>query len=164
MKADKFGGAQISECRQYRYRLWRRWGFGPQVLWIMLNPSTADARVDDPTIRRVAGFTKSWGCDGFTVMNLYALRATDPRKLRQHDYPGGPGNGDILLGALRGEWRHVVVAWGAAANPEKEQAFIRLAKLAKVTLECLGTTNAGHPRHPLYLPKTQQLEPWPAGI
>ena len=75
--------AVISQDERHRYSLTRRWGDGPRVCcWIMLNPSTADATTDDPTIRRCIGFTHAWGYDALTVVNLYAWRATDPADLR----------------------------------------------------------------------------------
>ncbi|TMF61888.1 MAG: DUF1643 domain-containing protein, partial [Chloroflexi bacterium] len=68
-------GATFSADRRYRYRLWRRWdGARPVVAFVMLNPSTADARRDDPTIRRCIGFAKSWGFGGVEVVNLFAYR------------------------------------------------------------------------------------------
>lgn len=160
-------GADISSCKQYRYRLWRAWGFGDQVLWIMLNPSTADSRVNDPTIRRCINFTKAWGCDGFEVVNLYALRATNPRELKNHHNPYGPTGGRALKKALNDAWRHVIVAWGAATAlkrdelEEREQAILRWVPEGTV-LQCLGITKMGHPRHPLYVPNAQPLEPWPS--
>lgn len=167
MGDGKIAGADISDCNQYRYRLWRRWGSGPRALWIMLNPSTADALIDDPTIRRCAGFTRAWGCGGFDVVNLFAVRATDPRELAHHPEPTGSMNLNVLQGVLKyGAWRHRVAAWGTAsvlsrsALRFKEKWLIRLAPAGN--LECLGVTKAGHPRHPLYLPKSAKLQPWPA--
>jgi len=71
-------GAEISDCQRYRYALWRRWADGPAVLFVMLNPSTADARSDDPTIRRCIGFARSWDYAAVLVANLFALRTPTP--------------------------------------------------------------------------------------
>ena len=72
----------FESVRMYRYVLTRSWAEGSMVVWVMLNPSTADARVDDPTIRKVMGFSRRWGYAGCVVVNLFGLRATDPKALR----------------------------------------------------------------------------------
>lgn len=164
--------ATISDCGQYRYRLWRDWGpERAKVLWVMLNPSTADSYIDDATIRRCVGFTHNWGCSGLSVVNLFALRATNPRELKAHRNPVGPRNRSVLRKVLGGQrkWHHVVVAWGASAVSalgadllaSMEMYFEKLADKKGVKLECLGITKSGHPRHPLYIPKSQPLVPWP---
>src|SRR3989449_11540410 len=104
--------ACFSRCGTYRYALWRRWAAGPQVLFVMLNPSTADAQRDDPTIRRCIGFARRWGCGGIEVVNLFALRATDPRRLRYTRDPVGPENVAHLARAA-GRASLVGAAWGA---------------------------------------------------
>ena len=84
--------ALFSPCGTYRYRLTRRWAEGPAVAFIMLNPSTADGSVDDPTIRRCIGYGQSWGYGALAVGNLYAFRATEPQELRRARDPIGPDN------------------------------------------------------------------------
>ncbi|TMC73897.1 MAG: DUF1643 domain-containing protein [Chloroflexi bacterium] len=137
------GGATFSADRRYRYRLWRRWDrTRPIVAFVMLNPSTADARHDDPTIRRCLGFARRWGYGGIEVVNLFAYRATDPRALRTVRDPVGRANRGHIQSALR-RATLVIVAWGARADGSL------LAELAEA--RCLGLTRAGQPRHPLYL-------------
>lgn len=143
----------------YRYRLDRWWGDGPRLVWVMLNPSTADHREDDPTIRRVRGFTQREGYDGFTVVNLYSLRATDPAALTSHDDPVG-WHGDLIQHAVIVRAPAVVVAWGA--HPMAEQRA-RQFRASTPDALCLGHTKSGAPRHPLYVRKDQPLVPaWPA--
>jgi hypothetical protein len=149
--------AWVSRNGVYRYELERRWGDGRPLVWVMLNPSTADAEVDDPTIRRVTRFTVDAVHDALLVVNLYALRATDPGLLRRHPDPVGGLNDQVLARA-----RHrgpVVVAWGAHADPRRV-AQVLDGPLDGVHLSCLGTTKAGHPRHPLYVPASATLTPW----
>lgn len=87
---EQLRGAVISDDGRYRYRLWRTWAPElPRMAWIMLNPSTADAEVDDPTIRRCVGFAKREGCGGIEVVNLYAYRSTDPSVLGTVDEKHG---------------------------------------------------------------------------
>ncbi len=149
--------AAISRDRVYRYSLVRRWGDGDVVRWVMLNPSTASATEDDPTIRRCMGFARAWGYDGIVVHNLYALRATDPRALRTHPDPVGPVNDSYIAG-----WRvPTVCAWGAHADTGRAGRageVLALLRRTDVTPMCLGRTKAGHPRHPLYLPAAATLE------
>jgi hypothetical protein len=142
---------------KYRYWLERRWldarYDAPQVVWCMLNPSTADAKTDDPTIRRCVGFTHAWGYSRMTVVNLYAYRATNPREL-------GPLGLAKRLGSENYDWlfyfmhnvmrdvRLVLCAWGAG----------RLDPLPNVVTDArryaLTFTKTGEPSHPLYLPQT----------
>jgi hypothetical protein len=154
--------ARISDCGQYRYALLRRWSDGHVATFIMLNPSTADAKQDDPTIRRCVGFARAWGCGAVNVVNLYAWRATNPRELRTVADPVGPENDEHLTrhamyAAING-WP-LVAAWGANGEPSRVAAVLALPGMAALT--ALGTTRAGHPRHPLYLPATARPVPWP---
>ena len=71
--------AQLSDCQKYRYALWRRWGEGSQVVFVMLNPATADAAKDDPTIRRCIGFARAWEFGSLAVGNLFAFRTASIR-------------------------------------------------------------------------------------
>ncbi|MCX4026980.1 DUF1643 domain-containing protein [Spartinivicinus marinus] len=160
VQGDKLMGALISDCQQYRYWLTRTCDtVHPEkssVLFVMLNPSTADAEVDDPTIRRCKGFAKKWNFKGLTVANLYALRSTSPKHLWQHTDPVGSDN-DYWLKKLAVEHTEVVCAWGANAKPERVNQFIKMMTNADIRLWCLGATKTGAPRHPLYVKADQPL-------
>lgn len=127
----------------------------------MLNPSTADASRDDPTIRRCVAFARAWGYGGVEVVNLFALRATHPFYLRASAEPVGPDNDrHILLAARRAE--HTVLAWGIHGELGGRGADV-LALLSRRTRAlCLGWTRQGHPRHPLYL--RRDARPTPVGV
>jgi len=148
-------GAEFSPCRTYRYALWREWGAGPSLTVIGLNPSTADAVRDDPTIRRCLGFARREGCTRLVILNLYALRATDPLKLWRSTDPVGPEN-DSYLSNVTGL---VVAAWGVNAQPDRVRQFYQDAE---APLLCFGTTKNGAPRHPLYVRSEAPLIPWRA--
>jgi len=152
--------AVFSPDRAYRYVLVRLWESAPPMTWIMLNPSTADAFADDPTIRRCAGFARREGCGGINVVNLFALRATDPAALSRHASPVGPAS-DYLIETHARDASLVVAAWGAggALHGRAREVGQRLAA-AGVPLMCLGVTAAGHPRHPLYVRSDAPLIPW----
>jgi hypothetical protein len=154
--------AVFSEDRAYRYQLSRTWGDESRpVVWIMLNPSTADAMADDPTVRRCAGFAKAWGFASLRVVNLFALRSTDPRGLACAD-PVGPANdGFILLAAQAGAL--VIAAWGTHGHLRGRGAQVtRMLGEADISLDCLGVTKDGHPRHPLYVRADAELVPYSA--
>ena len=154
--------AVFNEARTHRYlltRRWARWALGPAMTWIMLNPSTADAFADDPTIRRCISFARREGCGSLRVLNLFALRATDPRELRKHPDPVGPRNDQMIRSQPRSAF--TVAAWGAdALAVERGQEVARLLAATAVPLSCLGVTSGGHPRHPLYIRADAPLIPW----
>ena len=115
----------------------------------MLNPSTADASRDDPTIRRCVGFARRWRFGGVVVVNLFALRATEPRALREALRPIGRAN-DRHIRRAAARAAVVVIAWGAhGVFGERARAVERM--LSRRELRCLGRTRSGEPRHPLYL-------------
>lgn len=154
------GGAVISADGVYRYTLKRRI---PQVvrwirpvLFVMLNPSTADAVADDPTIRKCMGFARLFGGTELTVVNLFALRATDPQALAAHPDPVGPDNDRHIEHQVE-RHRHlglVIAAWGAHrfARPRGFDVLRRFGPFS-----CLGVTADGSPRHPLYVRYDQPL-------
>lgn len=161
--------ALLSTCGSYRYWLTRSTAtmdcFDSVAIFVMLNPSTADASLNDPTIRRCIGYAKAWECRGLVVANLYALRATDPKELLAHDDPVGPGNDQHLAGlAEQYAQDRIICAWGANARPNRVARFQELmqSRGAADRLYCLGTTIAGAPRHPLYLRKDAVPVRWPA--
>lgn len=159
---DLFDGAAtsgqsaiISECGQYRYRLTREWDTTRhRMLWIMLNPSTADAGTDDPTIRRCTGFAKSWGYDGFDVVNLFALRSTDPSALRDESRdPVGEATTEHILNAIPPGEQYVVCAWGNWGHlRDRDKVVLKLLVNAGVKPRALRIGATGQPGHPLYLP------------
>lgn len=155
-------GAHISPCGDYRYNLWRLWNTTNRVVWIMLNPSTADASVDDPTIRRCMGFTKQWGVGGIMVVNLFALRSPSPKDLLIHASPVGLFNDHAIKEALYAvKDNYVIAAWGALKKPFRQRALDVVAMCGDmgVQLLCLGHTKSGDPRHPLYVRKDQERIP-----
>lgn len=155
--------ALISPCGMYRYWLQRTWDPSRFALpFVMLNPSTADAEVDDPTIRRCMGFAKREHYGGIWVANLYAFRATRPEALWKAADPYGPENDDTLVRLARRAAVHsipIVCAWGA--NGGKNNRPIVLMQQAGASFACLGRTKDGQPRHPLYVKADQKLEPYP---
>lgn len=151
-------GATLSACGSYRYSLWRRWDYGmPSILFVMLNPSTADARDDDPTIRRCVGFAKRWGAGGIRVCNLYAWRATKPADLKKAPQNQivsewqRPHANDLAIRAAAGDAMMIVAAWGAWPGPFSLRPAALGRLLPEYRLHALGLTKEGAPRHPLYV-------------
>lgn len=156
------GSTEISPCGTYRYELRRVWGDPNRLAcFVMLNPSTADAEVDDPTIRRCVGYARAWSLGGVIVRNLFALRATDPADLTSHPNPIGPDNDTWL--ATPAPAVLTVAAWGVHGTLHQRDHEVRsLLAERGIRLHHLGTlTREGHPRHPLYLPATAELHPFP---
>ena len=155
--------AAISACGRFRYRLGRRWGPGHYLLFVMLNPSTADAEVDDPTIRRCIRFARDHDYDGIQVVNLYAYRATDPRELKAAGYPVGPENDAHIRAAIQGSGA-ICVAWGDRARGlARPGEVLDLVRGMGRALSCLAVTKHGLPAHPLMLPASCRLSPFGAG-
>jgi hypothetical protein len=152
-------GAELSADRRYRYALWRTWGLERGVAFIGLNPSTADERADDPTIRRCIAFARAWDYDGIYMLNLYAFRATQPMALWVQDDPIGPDNDAALL-----KWAQravcLVAAWGAEKRAQERGIQVANMLLPIHSLRCLGMTKSGSPKHPLYLKGDSILSPW----
>lgn len=152
--------AVICPYGTYRYRLERTWDAStPSATFVMLNPSTADATTDDPTIRRCIGFARAWGHGGLVVVNLYAYRATDPAELRRVADPVGPDNDQHLQKAFAQAAQvggPVVAAWGTKARPDRVREVAGMAE----SFVALRVTKDGHPGHPLYVSATATPVPW----
>jgi hypothetical protein len=161
-------GAKFSECRTWRYALWRMWdwqGYANNVMFIGLNPSTADERKDDPTIRKCIGFAKRWGYGGIYMLNLFAYRATQPKDMVLTECcPVGPGN-DEAFGYYRTHVGLIVAAWGSLETRYRPRVSwqTRIATVVRACgcpLYCLGMNQDGEPKHPLYVPYQSQLQEW----
>lgn len=161
IKTELTKTAVISDCGRYRYELTRQWDDGPQLRFIMLNPSTADADIDDPTIRRCVGFARRWGYGSLIVHNLYAYRSTNPFGLVNLDDPIGPENRKFLS---HNTADLTIVGWGAHPTavgwwngyPYGWQKTV----LPIDSLYCLGVNADGSPKHPLYLPNQATPVRW----
>lgn len=156
------GTATFSPDRRHRYTLTRRWASdGLTFVVVGLNPSTADETQDDPTIRRCIGFAKREGCGAFVMLNVFALRSTDPQALYtwQGVHPVGLHNDRHIREVASRDDVIVVAAWGShGANFRARIEQVR-ALLPTSTL-CFGLTLGGQPKHPLYLPSTAALVPF----
>lgn len=154
-------GTPGDESSPYRYELGRRLSVDPRVVaFIGLNPSTATAEVNDPTIRRCIGFASRWGFGQLVMLNLFAFRSTDPEGLRRVPDPIGPMNDAIVLACAQAA-DLVIAAWGAhpLAVP-RARDLARALEAAGVRLHALGRTKSGQPRHPLYLRSDAVLIPY----
>lgn len=159
--------AVISTDGRYRYVLHRD-NISPdatgRVVWIMLNPSTADGEVDDPTIRRCIGYTRDWGYRDLSVVNLFPVRLTDSKLLKGNVEP--PEITKINTGFLESETIFndpviVVCAWGAlGVIAQREKKVVRHLTELGVQLNVLRLSEDRHPWHPLYLPKALKPIPW----
>jgi hypothetical protein len=172
-------GAKISQCGRYRYKLWREWrgthdsknwrwleakdgagsplGESKACVFIMLNPSTADAEQDDPTIRRCVGFAKAWNYERLEVVNLFAYRATQPAVILAMDGavdPIGPDNLEWVTGAVANAGI-IICAWGAHGSYLRHDETV-LGWCGTKAVHALGLTVDGSPRHPLYLPSSSK--------
>lgn len=142
----------LSPCQSYRYALWRIWDeTAPWVMFVGLNPSTADELQDDPTARRCIGFAQRWGYGGVCITNLFAYRAADPRQLRLVADPIGGAETDRWLTSISHDAGLVVIAWGNHGSlMERDRAVLPLLKQPHY----LALTQHHQPSHPLYLRKT----------
>jgi hypothetical protein len=157
--------AAYSPCEGYRYSLTRVWDpAAPRLLIVMLNPSTADETRNDPTVARCEARARAMGQGAFRVVNLFAYRATDPRRLRGVADAVGPLNDQCLTDSV--DWADAVLcAWGNhGALFQRAVTVSALLRAGGKPMFHLGTTGAGHPRHPLYVRSDQPLTAWPSDL
>ena len=148
-------GAVFSDCRTWRYVLWRVWDDDkPEWNFIGLNPSTADETKDDPTIRRCITFAKREGAGGIYMTNIFAFRATDPKTMKDARDPVGPENEKYLSGTNKLSSKSIA-CWGAHGGYQNQGSMIRGLLY---DLWCFGLTKQGYPKHPLYLRADTELE------
>lgn len=157
-------GAVLSEDGLYRYRLWRTLKLTSEpkrCTFVMLNPSTADANKDDATIKKILRFASKWGMDHLDVVNLFAFRATQPKDCMAAQDPVGPENDRHIIEAVTGA-NVVVLAWGTQGTARgRNQTVLNMLKAHGASPQALWFTDAGHPQHPLYLPLSSELKPFP---
>lgn len=154
------GDAEFSDDRSYRYWLTRRWGPGPALMFVSLNPSDADEQRDDQTTRRDKDFAEQFGYDAMTLLNLSAAVMTDPKELVRLSDPIGPDN-DRHLDREAARHDVIVFAWGSNADPVRARAVATrlwdICRRTGGTVACLGWTADGQPRHPSRLSKKTPL-------
>lgn len=158
-------GAEFSKCGRFRHTIWGRWDTGmPVACWVLANPSIASDVKDDPTWRKVVGFSERLGYGGAIVVNVFDFIATYPRDLKAAGWPRSQANAAWLLHAAR-SWGSgtAICAWGAVlrGRPEPEDT-LKLLRNSGVQTMALGFTERGEPRHPLMLAYRTPLEVWHA--
>lgn len=159
-------GAIVSKDGAYRYKLERTWDPElPTAVWVMLNPSIADANTDDPTIRKCVGFSRMWGLGGITVVNLYAARATDPGELADFEDPVGFFNDGHIAKVVQAATGPIIAAWGSHARKAprfwaRVNKVINMPELETRQLDCVGVNRDRTPSHPLMLAYSSPRLPW----
>lgn len=157
---------KFSENRRYRYELVHRCddllttGELRFLVWVGLNPSTADEQALDPTLKRIRAFTQREGYHGFVMLNLFAWRDTDPDQMMREMDPVGRENDDTLR-----KWskpgQKIVCAWGNhGGHLSRWRKVAEMMKAAGAELVCLSTNADGSPKHPLYVKSDTPLQPW----
>lgn len=160
MTSDTYirSSAQISEDDNYRYELCRVWNDAlPSIAFILLNPSTADANIDDRTVEHCVEYAKQWGYGSVSMYNLYAYRTTYPKELKARGFPVGPQN-DEILATMAATGIRIIVAWGNNAQSDRVN---KVMAIIGHPVECLGTNKNGSPKHPARLSYKQHPKPWP---
>jgi len=160
-KGDAESSAVYSDCEKYRYLLTRTWDTcGQRALFIMLNPSTATEVQNDPTVERCERRARILGFGAFRVTNIFAWRETDPGKMRAVPDPVGPANDRAIEESCAWADR-IIAAWGTHGAHLNRGARVRdLLRRTGRPVHHLGLTQAGHPRHPLYIAYSKEPEPW----
>ncbi|MBT8456406.1 MAG: DUF1643 domain-containing protein [Rhodobacteraceae bacterium] len=160
-KGDAASIAIYSPCERYRYHLSRVWNSGgSRALFVMLNPSTATERQNDPTVERCERRARALGFGAFRVCNIFAWRDTDPRQMRRADDPVGPANDAAITDGC--DWADTIIcAWGThGEHLDRGPAVEALMRATGRDLYHLGLTKAGHPKHPLYIAYSAQPQLW----
>ncbi|MEM7757125.1 MAG: DUF1643 domain-containing protein [Cyanobacteria bacterium P01_A01_bin.40] len=154
------GGAVITG--NYRYLLWREWDSKNQTIsFIMLNPSRADAQINDPTITRCINFARSWDYGRLEVVNMFAYRTSKPSLLKQATEPIGKDNDRYILESVS-KCDRVILAWGNHGTWRKQDLYTLELLKNHSHLYSLGITKKGCPRHPLYLRSTTKPKIYPS--
>lgn len=156
--------AVVDRRDRYRYSLWYGWNAtAPQLTFVMLNPSTANEKTLDPTVRRCFRFAQAWGYGSVELVNLFALRTPYPALLKQAERPVGVLNDEHLLAACQAGQR-VIIAWGNEGSFQgRDRTFLALCPSLS-SLYCLGVTQQQQPRHPLYVRRDVEVIPWGLGL
>jgi len=159
--------ARMSPCGAYRYTLTRELGGDRPLVICGLNPSTATAEVNDPTIRKEIGFARLWQCGRLVKVNAYAYRATDPADMKRARKAGvdvnGPDNDEAIrqaIGLVVLAKGVLLVAWGNHIEPQRQRDIERLIRFGGAEALCLGTNKNGTPVHPLYIPYERTPIQW----
>ncbi len=152
-----------NEDRTRRYVLFRRWAFGPRVLWIMLNPSKADESHNDPTLRKCITYSQAWGFGGLIVVNAFSIKATDPKDMKASPNPGDDPESDAYIlkhaAEVVGEGGIILCGMGThASHRGRGRAVVDMLK--HHPLHYLTLTDGGYPGHPLYLPGNLTPQLW----
>lgn len=166
VRGDSVKGAVFSERGVYRYGLWRSWGDGPLVLFVLLNPSTADSEADDPTVRKCTRFVKRWSpaWGGLCIVNLFAYRSSDPSILQALVDPVGGPETDAIISICAASAELRIAAWGARPFVQKQAELVIHRLREHGPLHCLWLTGKGAPQHPLYLPSDMEPKIWYAPV
>jgi len=159
---QEFSGATFSECRNYRYQLWRVWDESkPAAVFLMLNPSTADDVDNDPTVERCQRRVHALGYGSLMVVNIFAFRSTDPMALYEQSDPVGPGNDEAILLATKAAGI-VICGWGTDGSLRgRGKQVIELLRKNGITPHYLKLNKDGSPGHPLYIAYSVQPKPFP---
>ncbi|MFA5490202.1 MAG: DUF1643 domain-containing protein [Candidimonas sp.] len=155
---DLTSRAILSDDHKHRFWLSRQWATGPLVIFVMHNPSTADADIDDPTIRRCIAFAEQWGYGGLGVVNRFSIRSSNPDDLWKTAYPNHQIN-DKILNHVVEKCESIVAAWGKHGKnayqrsviSERDNFIFNLCHRYKRNISYIEVTKEGIPRHPLYL-------------
>ena len=161
-KGTDEAGAVFSDCERYRYRLWRVWDFSkPRLCFVMLNPSTATHEVLDPTVSRCKKRAEMLGYGGMEVVNLFALRSTDPKVLYETDNPTGTFNNHAIRDAAN-ECAMVICGWGKHGSIDRRgiRVLNLLLNFFHEKTHYLKINSDGSPAHPLYLPYSLKPQLW----
>lgn len=152
LEAGVSSGAMFSPCERYRYRLWRRWSENQTALFVLCNPSVADAEFNDPTVERCQRRALAMGCGAIEVVNIFAFRSTDPEALYAASDPIGPDNDiSIFMAAMMSDI--VICGWGThGALNERGHAVQDMLRTWNIVPHALKVNADGSPAHPLYLP------------
>lgn len=144
----------------FRYAFGRWWGapdLASTAVWVLLNPATGDTeRRARPTLARCISRSRAAGSTGLVIVNLFAYRDTDPRNLKSASDAVGPANDEVLR-VITAAGEQTIAAWGAHGKLQGRSAQVGVLLDSPL---CLGTTQRGEPRHPLYVSANASLLAW----